>query len=295
MKHLPDETAALASTQAGMLSRSQLAAAGFDSRNVARRIELGYWAAVTDRVVSIGPSMWNRVSELWVATLHYETGYLTGRAALETLGFPGRVGDRIDVAHRESRRNPPLPMLVLHQRAQLEPGADGRSVLAAAATVDAMRFDGSLRQRCFVATWMIQRRYVELDELVEECARTNTINGSQHVTKALGELSVGIDAMSELMFAQLCRRHQIPTPSRQVRRLDSEGRPRYLDASWELSHRTVIAEIDGRGHLDYRVRLDDMFRDNSMALEGSLTLRIPYLALRLEPSRWMAQVRRALS
>lgn len=295
MKHLPRETAALAAKQAGMLSRSQLAIAGFDSRHIARRIELGYWAAITDRVVSIGPSPWNRESELWAASLHYESGYLTGRAALEVLGFPGSVGDRVDIAHRESRRNPPLPMMVVHQRAKLNSGLTSRCVPVAAATVDAMRFDATLRQRCFTATWMIQRQHVELSALIDECARTNTINGSHHVVKALGELSVGIEAMSELVFDQLCRKFQVPKPSRQMRRVDSEGRPRYLDASWESPSRTVIAEIDGRGHLDYKVRLDDMFRDNSMALQGSITLRIPYLALRLEPARWMAQVRKALS
>jgi hypothetical protein len=296
VKHLPPALVSLAQNQAGLLSRQQLAEHDFTRHDITRRVRLGYWSEVTTRVVSTGPQIRLRNADRWAASLHFPDAALTGMAALELHGFPAEAGKHVDMVSASNIRITPLPIIRMHFRSavsihSIEPAA----ISPASATIDAMRLAKSLRQSTFFGVWALQQRLVTIDSLIEEYHRTKTINKSQLVARTLSTLDVGIEAMSEWDFAQLCTRFGIVQPSRQARRADSDGKSRYLDAYWELPNRKLIVELDGRGHLDFEVRQDDMYRDNEMLIQGFITLRIPAVAFRLDPARWMRQIQKALS
>lgn len=95
----------------------------------------------------------------------------------------------------------------------------------------------------------------------------------------------------EVLFLRLCRKHQLPIPSRQRRRRDAKGRWRYLDAHFD--EYGLVAEIDGQQHLEVRAWWEDMMRDNDLvARDGKWVMRFAGFALRREADR-VAEVLRA--
>lgn len=78
-------------------------------------------------------------------------------------------------------------------------------------------------------------------------------------------------------------------------RTDRFARRRYLDAMWKLPEgRTVVVEIDGAVHLLAATYWDDMQRQNELVLSGDTGLRYPSVVVRLDQSRVIEQLRRAL-
>ena len=107
--------------------------------------------------------------------------------------------------------------------------------------------------------------------------------------------AAGAQALSEIDFARLCRRHGLPEPRRQSVRVDAAGRRRYLDAEWvRADGRRVVAEVDGAVHLVPRRYWDDMERANELVLDGRLVLRFAAFAVRAYPRTVATQLRRAL-
>jgi very-short-patch-repair endonuclease len=84
----------------------------------------------------------------------------------------------------------------------------------------------------------------------------------------------------------------LPTPTRQVRRHDRQGRLRFLDALFEEWR--VAVEIDGAHHLDVGQMRDDAEKANSLGLEGYTVLRYPAHIVRTQPARVAAEIREAL-
>jgi len=79
----------------------------------------------------------------------------------------------------------------------------------------------------------------------------------------LRDITDGAQSLGELDFAQMCRRHGIPPPDRQVLRRTARGRV-YLDARW--AGRRLVVEIDGAGHRVGLAVTDDNLRQNEVAL-----------------------------
>lgn len=295
MKQIPQEARQLATQQHGLLNRTQLKNYGILDTHIRTAIHVGHLLPVTSRVLALGTIPQSRQSQIMTVRLHFPQVLLTGRAALETFDFPGQPHERIDFLSETYIRKPPFAYWRPHGREHLltDQRQQGVSPLPVA-VVDAMRFARTDKEAAFCAIWSLQRQLVQLRELQNELSRTACINGSDRASRVLRNLKPGINAISELEFDRLCRKFGLPSPDRQSRRRDSEGRTRYLDALWERPHIKLAVEIDGLGHLDYQVRADDMFRDNSMALSGIVTMRIPAQELRRQPQRWLQQIANAL-
>lgn len=295
MKHITPEAQYLASQQHGLLNRLQLKSFGVRDVHIRSAICAGYMSPLTSKVLAIGVPTPTRDQQLFLVHLHYPDVLLTGRSALETLGFPGKLNDRIDFICTRYIRNPPLSYWRPHGRETITRHPKSPKLTEnPVAVVDAMRFARTDKEASFIAVWCLQRHIVNLADLALEVERTLSIAGTDRVRRVLAFLKPGINAVSELEFDSLCKKFHVPAPTRQSLRRDSEGRSRYLDAVWERRNRTLAVEIDGLGHLDYQVRADDMFRDNSMMLSGITTIRIPAQELRRDPQRWMLQITDAL-
>jgi very-short-patch-repair endonuclease len=65
-----------------------------------------------------------------------------------------------------------------------------------------------------------------------------------------------------------------------------------MDNAWD-SYR-VTAEIDGAHHRDPSSWIPDALKQNEESLGGHLVLRIPNIALRVDPEPFFAQLRHAL-
>jgi very-short-patch-repair endonuclease len=61
---------------------------------------------------------------------------------------------------------------------------------------------------------------------------------------------------------------------------DAQGY-RWLDAVWEWAR--LVAEIDGRWHVDVRAWWADMQRDNALTVDGYRVLRFPQFAAEPAP------------
>lgn len=106
---------------------------------------------------------------------------------------------------------------------------------------------------------------------------------------------MGAQALSEIDFIRLCRRHALPLPTQQAVRVDRQGRRRYLDAEWVLRDgRRVVAEVDGAVHLSPQRWYDDQLRHNNLVLAGAVVLRFPSVVVRTEELLVVDQLRLAL-
>jgi very-short-patch-repair endonuclease len=102
----------------------------------------------------------------------------------------------------------------------------------------------------------------------------------------------GAEALSEIDFVRLCRRHGLPPPDLQERRQDASGRVRYLDAYWRDFHLQV--EVDGAHHMDVRHWEADMRRQNDLWIKGDRILRFSAWSARHHSVEIAGQLRRAL-
>jgi hypothetical protein len=112
---------------------------------------------------------------------------------------------------------------------------------------------------------------------------------------AVRDIAQGSHALSEIDFVRLCRRHNLPAPTRQALRVEPTGRRRYLDAEWRLPDgRTVAVEVDGALHRTPQRWYDDQLRQNEVVIGGTIVLRFPSTVVRDEPLLVASQLRRIL-
>ncbi|HEV2372840.1 MAG TPA: DUF559 domain-containing protein [Streptosporangiaceae bacterium] len=138
----------------------------------------------------------------------------------------------------------------------------------------------------------VQQRLVRADQLAAAVAARPSIRRHALIAATLGNISEGAQALSELDFTLLLRRHRIPEPDRQVMRLDSMGRRRWLNTYWDQAR--LAAEIDGMWHMEPLSWWADMCRDNELTTSGYRVLRFPAFALREAPDTVATQIKAAL-
>lgn len=152
------------------------------------------------------------------------------------------------------------------------------------------------RAACALLAAGVQQRLVTAPQLRAALTSAPRVRHRRVLIRATDDIGQGAQALSEIDFVRLCRRHGLPEPVRQAVRVERHGRRRYLDAEWRRADgRHVVAEIDGALHLVPRRWWDDQLRQNELVLGGDLVLRFPSAVYRCEPSVVVDQLRRALS
>lgn len=296
MRRLPERLAQLAERQAGLITISQLQDHGVDGRTAQRRVDLGIWQAISPRVFATHPHSLTRHGQLWAASLHFEKLGLTGSAALELAGLPTPSEPRIDLIGPRGGRPAPFDGCVVHTARDgivFEESEPLRTKWPLA-VVHACGWAVSRRQAVFYITWAVQHRLVTLEELTLEAGTKPTSVVHRHALNAIRLVDVGVHSIHEFDFLLECRKRSLPEPIRQRHRRDSRGRSRYTDFEFMTRNRSVVVEVDGLGHLDTDVQLDDQWRANELVLQGSVVLRVPGLALRVDPEPFFEQLSRAL-
>lgn len=297
MKPLPTHLQQLALAQNGVLAVRTLAAAGFTSQHVDRRVAAGLWQRLSAATLLTHGLTPERGALHWAAALHFEDALLTGRAALEIEGLPADPTGRIDIVGLRHGRPAPFAGCFVHasRRGVAAIGTGVPRTTVEVSVLNAMSWSRSDTQATAICVMAIQRGLTQLEALQHV---SRSVHGSRTFALARRRLALipdGAHSTLELDFGRLCARFGLPQPRRQVHRKDTEGRDRYVDAVFAVNGRQLIVEIDGLQHLDSQVKIDDQLRANSFTLQGATVLRVPGLALRTNPAPFMRQIQQALT
>jgi very-short-patch-repair endonuclease len=138
----------------------------------------------------------------------------------------------------------------------------------------------------------VQQRLVRVADLTAVVARNQRLPRRPLIKATLDDIAGGAQALSELDFTRLLRRHRLPAPDRQAQRPDANGRRRWLDAVWEAAR--LIVEVDGIHHMEAVQYWADMDRDNDFTLDGYRVLRFAAFVVRYRPGYVAGKVRDAL-
>jgi hypothetical protein len=151
------------------------------------------------------------------------------------------------------------------------------------------------RPACGLLAAGVQQKLVTADHLRRAVLSNARVRHRHAMQLAVEDIAQGAQALSEIDFGRLCRRHGLPIPVRQAVRVDRSGRRRYVDAEWRSrTGKRVVAEVDGALHLAPRRWWDDQLRQNEFVITGDLVLRFPTVVLRHEELLVADQLRRIL-
>jgi very-short-patch-repair endonuclease len=262
------------------------------------RLSSGRWRRVCHGVIVTQSGPLTEEQRLWAAVLAAGDGaVLAGLTAARLGGLSGFDERRVHMLIPASRQvRKAIPDVAVH-RSVLLGGGDAHPARLpprtrlARSLVDAAGWAATDRlARAILAAGVQQRlvRVADLSQVVEHSPRGSR-RALMRVT--LADVAGGAEALSELDFCDLVRRYRLPEPDRQVRRMDGDGY-RWLDAVWEWAR--LIAEIDGRWHMDVRAWWADMRRDNGLTVNGYRVLRFPAFAVRDSPKAVADQIAAAL-
>lgn len=173
---------------------------------------------------------------------------------------------------------------------------DERLHAAASALVAAAGTFGSVRSACGILAAGVQQRLVTADQLAAALGTAPHVRHHAALVFAVHDIAQGAEALSEIDFARLCRRHKLPEPDRQAIRRGNSGRRRYLDAEWiRPDRRRVVVEVDGAMHIRVRTWEKDQLRQNEVVIgSDAIVLRFPSVVVRNEEAIVVDQLRRAL-
>lgn len=292
------ELAALAQQQADVCSRYQLRRLGLRASHVDAHLGAGRWQTLGPLLVVLHRGPLTVVARRWAAALNAgPDGALACWTALEEWGLQGWARDAVHVVVHGGARPPVLPVdlvgpVVTHEsRRHIEEDVRRKGGLRVhaveRATVDAAAWSRHSRTACGVLAATVQQGLTTADRLLEQLDRVGRVWGARLMRGALADIGGGSQALSEIDFVRLCRRHGLPEPTRQAVRRDSRGRRRYLDVEWRLPDgRVITLEIDGIGHLEVQRWYDDLLRTAELLAAGSAEpVRLPAMAVRAEPER----------
>lgn len=283
----------LASAQDGGASRAQLATVGIDRWRIRNAVKARRWQTIGPTVVVLhnGPLTWRQ--RCWSALLNAgPEAALSGRSALALAGMRSEHQAAIEIVVGRGQRVTPVPGVVMtrtrhHVESQ---GAPARQPPATAAVHAAIRAPTIAVGGGLLAS-TVQQGLAPASALRAALVDAGAVRYRRTLFGVINDIEAGSQAFSELNMSRLCRGAGLPTPRHQSVRTDNDGRRRFMD----LDLGGLLIEIDGAPHLDVVRQTDDCFRQNERTLASEPLLRFTGLAVRTEPDRVLAQIRRGLA
>lgn len=325
----PDGGRELFRRQLGVVRREQLRLLGVGPAGVDANVEARRWTTAGPCVVVLDNGRLDVEQLRWVAVLHHGAdAALCAWTALQAWGLRGfeRPDIHVVLARGSAVVRPPrlpatrvdglrsgptgrpvagiaVPRIVLHESRRHLPedvvaAPSGQpSHGPARAVVDAGAWGPTDRAAAALLLAAVQQRLVTPAGVLDALESAGQVRRRRLMRAVAADAAGGVDALSELDFARMCRSAGIAEPVRQTRRRDSDGRWRYLDVLWRRPDgRWLLVEVDGRGHLDVETWEDDLLRANDVVIrDDAIVLRVPATVVRAEPARVLAQLRRALA
>ena len=281
----------------GVLSRALLCDLGVDRHAIAREVAGDRWRVHGHQTIAVHTRPLERLALWWRAV--WETGpglaVLDGASALIAAGVTGYDEPVVHVSiPRPVNRVAPSGVRIHRVRrvdGEVITGRGVPRVAPAMAAVRAAHWASSDRQAALLLVLPIQQRVVSNDQLRAAAATWAGRRRRAVVPLLVQDITDGAASLGELDFATMCRRRGLPPPDRQVLRRTPRGRV-YLDVRWR--HARLVVEIDGAHHGAGLTMVSDHLRQNEVALQREIVLRISLLGLRVAADAFLDQVERAL-
>ncbi len=280
----------------GVLTLGRLKALGYDHAAVGREVDNERWTRLGTHTVALHTGPVDPAALRWRAVWEVaeQVALVDGVSALQAAGLTGYTEPVIHVSVPRGAQCPHVEGVRIHRvtrRAdEAVPSGLPRTRLEVAALRGAAwaRTD---RQAALVLCLAVQQRLTTGHRLLAALPRVRNRGRRPFVRQVLNDLADGAQSLGELDFAEMCRRHGVPPPDRQVLRHTALGRV-YLDARWDGSR--FVVEIDGAGHRVGLAVTDDNLRQNEVTLGDDRVLRIDLIGLRVHETAFMDQVRRGV-
>lgn len=289
-----DVLAAIGADQHDVVSRRQLASAGFDRHVVSRQVAARRWQLVGLAVVLHGGELADKQHQ-WAAVLSAPGLAATdGRTAARTQGLKGFEPEVLDVVVAAKTQCVAIAGVRWHRSERFDEfdiaqSANPPAVRRERAFVDAATWTTSPRIACALLVASVQQRLVSPSLLRREILAAGPIRHRGHLLAVITDIEGGADSLSEIDFTTIARRVGLPPPLRQSVRSDPDGRRRYIDADFDA----FSVEVDGGLHLLTLNYWDDAHRQNDLVIGGDRILRFPSIAFRVDMPGVEAQLRRA--
>lgn len=278
-----------------MLARRQLYGLGCARWDIEAELRAARWSRLGRQTIRVAGGD-RQLAAWWRAVLEVgPSAVLDGVSALVAGGLRGVVEGDVHIAVPKSSDPRRCGGVVIHETRRYEFDSVERHGIPrmrpATAAVHAALWARSDRQAALFVLAAGQQRLFTVAEFGEEVAKVRRDRRRLLLRRLAADLAGGIEAVAEREFARLCRARGFPEPSRQVRRDLASGRI-YLDVVW--AQYGVVVEIDGRHHLDPSSWIGDALKQNAASMAGYVVLRVPNLALHLDPDPFLDQVEAAL-
>jgi hypothetical protein len=294
----------LAESQCHIVRRDQLRTAGMTPDMLRAMLDGGRWRALGPVTVAMHNGPLNRPQEMWAAVLSSgEEARLAGLTALEAMGLRNWPDPKLHVLTPRARGIAQLPGVcrVVHEtrrpprdpllRRGLPP-----LVSVARAAIDAASWQRNTRSCCGLLAAVVQQRLTTATDLKIAFEAAGPIRHRRAIRLTIADIEGGADALSEIDYGRICRKHHLGTVVRQVVRLGHGGKRRYLDG--EIVGRNGkrrAFEIDGAPHMAALNHWMDLKRQNELLIAGTFPLRFSSYAMRFEELEVVDQTRRALA
>lgn len=298
--------AQLAARQAGLVATSQALALGITPSHLRAEVAAERWSRVGRRSLAVRAAERGDRPDWWLAVLECSPqaargcaprAALGGITALQAAGLEGITDDGLIhvCAPKSSHPISTTAGVRLHETRRWRDDDVVRSGIPRSrpevATVQAALWARTDREAALLLVVPVQQRLTTADAVSEVLDRVQRDKRRSLLRAVMLDVADGVHSLNELDFASMCRRRGLPEPERQVVVRRSTGRA-YLDVRWRRWR--VVVEIDGIGHLRPDRWMDDSLRHNEIALTGDMVLRVPSLALRLDPQPHLDLIERAL-
>jgi hypothetical protein len=263
------------------------------------QIRASRWTQWGDHVLLMQNSGPTRRQLMLIAVL--DVGYpaaLASHTSLELAGFDSfaNEAEKIHLIIPHGARCHPFSGVQVHESRRVRPEChvefDGLPCTdLARSAIDAAAWQPWSRFACALVAAVVQQRLCTADELDRALQYVGRVRHKAHLREAIRDIRGGSQALSEIDLIRICRRFGIQEPDRQVKRFDTHGRLRYLDAEWKLGDgRRVVLEVDGAHHLDVQSWQVDMRRERGLVVRGAQVLRATAIELRVEPALIVADL-----
>ena len=289
---------AVGARQAMIVTRTQAYAAGFSRGEVRAQVAARRWRRIGVHCLALFTGELTHEASCWVAVL--EAGpraQVDGESSLLLAGLEHYTSavTRVSVPRGARVRHRGSAVDIRQTRRwsvdDLADGAGPRRTRTPVAAIRAGLWAKSDRQAALLLTMTVQQSLASVEELAIELLRVRRDRRRSLLAVTLLDLSGGVSSLNELDVLRGCRERDLPEPDVQSLRRTPNG-SYYLDFRWRRWG--VVVEVDGIQHAWATNVVSDSLRDNSIAIDGDIVLRLPVLGLRVCPDGFFDQVENAL-
>jgi Protein of unknown function (DUF559) len=301
ISRLDNEMWARCRSQDGVISRRQLAAAGFTRHAIEHRVRTGrLWPWFEDgEAFAVGrpelsrPGVWR--AALYTVRDDAALSYWSAAAVWELRQEGGGAVVHVSVPSQAGRRK--RPDLVVHRAATLASEdvvvRDGLRVTSLRRTLLDLSLEASRLEFRALLRAAEYRHAVDLAELrrsVDEPRRSPRHGRLRRILDAWVPGIALTESELEARFVELCARRAIPLPEPQRR----YGKRRRLDFVWPAL--MLVVEVDGyQAHRGVIAFTDDRARDRALQADGYAVLRFTWADVVRRPAEVADELRRALA